>query len=50
MAREQKEADEREKAAEARKEAGFIAVSVGDGLSEIFKGLGADYIIEVARP
>ena len=46
MAREQKEADEREKAAEARKEAGFIAVSVGDGLSEIFKGLGADYIIE----
>ena len=25
---------------------GFIAVSVGEGLSEIFKGLGVDYIIE----
>lgn len=25
---------------------GFIAVSVGEGLNEIFKGLGADYIIE----
>jgi len=29
-----------------RKEAGFIAVSVGEGLNEIFKGLGVDYIIE----
>ena len=28
------------------KDVGFIAVSVGDGMSEIFKGLGADYIIE----
>lgn len=28
------------------KEVGFIAVSVGDGINEIFKGLGADYIIE----
>lgn len=28
------------------KDTGFIAVSVGDGLSEIFKGLGVDYIIE----
>lgn len=46
LAKEQKEADEKKKAAEERKEAGFIAVSVGDGLSEIFKGLGADYIIE----
>ena len=25
---------------------GFIAVSVGEGMSEIFRGLGADYIIE----
>ncbi|SDW03181.1 hypothetical protein SAMN05216391_101148 [Lachnospiraceae bacterium KHCPX20] len=25
---------------------GFVAVSIGDGLNEIFKGLGADYIIE----
>ncbi len=29
-----------------KKEAGFIAVSVGDGINEIFKGLGVDYIIE----
>ena len=32
--------------AEPRKKYGFIAVSVGEGLSEIFKGIGADYIIE----
>ena len=24
----------------------FIAVSIGDGLGEIFKGIGADYLIE----
>lgn len=29
-----------------RKEVGFIAVSVGDGINEIFKGLGVDYLIE----
>lgn len=29
-----------------RKAAGFIAVSIGDGMNEIFKGLGVDYIIE----
>lgn len=28
------------------KETGFIAVSVGAGINEIFKGLGVDYIIE----
>ncbi len=28
------------------KEVGFISVSVGDGLNEIFKSLGVDYIIE----
>ena len=28
------------------KEAGFIAVSAGEGLSEIFKDLGVDYVIE----
>ena len=28
------------------KDTGFIAVSVGDGLAEIFRSLGADYIIE----
>jgi hypothetical protein len=31
---------------EEPKEYGFIAVSVGDGMSEIFKSIGADYIIE----
>lgn len=30
----------------ARKNVGFIAVSIGDGLNEIFEGLGADYIIK----
>ena len=29
-----------------RKPVGYICVAAGDGLSEIFKGLGADYIIE----
>lgn len=44
--------DAERKAAEAqavpaeRKETGFIAVSIGEGLNEIFKGLGVDYIIE----
>ena len=28
------------------KEVGFIAVSVGEGINEIFKGLGVDYMIE----
>ena len=34
------------KKAEPRKEVGFIAVSIGEGMNEIFRGLGADYIIE----
>ena len=29
-----------------KKDAGFIAVSMGDGINEIFKGLGVDHIIE----
>ena len=41
----QKKAEE-EKAAQPAKEVGFLAVSVGDGLSELFKSLGVDYIIE----
>ena len=32
--------------AEPRKEVGFIAVSIGEGMNEIFRELGADYIIE----
>ena len=39
-------AQEAPKAEEPRKEYGFIAVSVGEGLSEIFKGIGVDYMIE----
>lgn len=39
------EADEA-KEDEPKKEFGFIAVSIGDGLNEIFRGLGADDIIE----
>ena len=31
---------------EPRKKDGFIAVSAGAGLSEIFKGLGVDYVLE----
>ena len=30
---------------EAPKEVGFIAVAAGDGMAEIFTGLGADYVI-----
>ena len=37
---------EPEKAAEPPKDFGFIAVSVGEGVNEIFKSLGVDYIIE----
>ncbi|MEF9941075.1 MAG: DAK2 domain-containing protein [Lachnospiraceae bacterium] len=35
-----------DKKLEPRKPMGFIAVSVGEGLNNIFKELGADYIIE----
>ena len=41
------EEDQKETAKdEPRKPYGFIAVSVGEGLGEIFKGIGADYLIE----
>ena len=39
-------AHEEKKPAEQRKAMGFIAVSIGAGMNEIFKELGADYIIE----
>ena len=41
-----KEQEQKKKPEMPHKEVGFIAVSVGEGMSEIFKGLGADYIIE----
>lgn len=34
------------KDAEPEKEMGFISVSVGEGINEVFRGLGVDYIIE----
>ena len=34
------------KADEPRKDMGFISVSIGEGMNEIFRGLGVDYIIE----
>lgn len=45
VAKEQKQAEEAKKAA-PRKPFGFIAVTMGEGLSEIFKGIGTDYLIE----
>lgn len=39
-------AHEEKKPAQPRKAMGFIAVSIGAGMNEIFKELGADYIIE----
>ena len=43
------EKEDKEKEAAAKKpprEAGFVAVSIGDGLKAIFEGLGVDYIVE----
>lgn len=37
---------EAKKKKEPRKPVGFIAVSIGDGMNEIFRELGVDYIIE----
>ena len=33
-----------------KKDMGFISVSIGEGVNEIFKGLGVDYIIEGGQP
>ena len=38
--------EEKAKAKAEQKEFGFIAVSIGEGLNQIFKELGVDYIIE----
>ena len=40
------EEQEAEEAPVEEKEMGFISVSIGEGINEIFKGLGVDYIIE----
>ena len=47
LAKEQAEADAaKKKESSERKEFGFISVSAGDGLDEIFKGLQVDYMIK----
>ena len=48
IAKEQKaeEKAQKAKAEEPRKPYGFIAVSIGEGFGEIFKGIGVDYLIE----
>ena len=43
---EQRSLMEEPEAEAPRKEMGFISVSIGQGINEIFKGLGVDYIIE----
>ena len=45
LAEQQKTEEEKKKTDEPKKKYGFIAVSVGEGLDEIFKGLNVDYII-----
>ena len=45
MAEKQKQEEAEAKKNEPKKKYGFIAVSVGEGLDEIFKGLNDDYII-----
>lgn len=42
----EKKADADEPASDKRKEYGFISVSVGEGMNDIFRDLGVDYLIE----
>ena len=46
VAAQQREEEAQEAAKEPPKKIGFIAVSIGAGLTDIFKGLGVDYLIE----
>ena len=47
VAREQEEVEEEEiKKHQEKKSVGFIAVSAGEGLDEIFQGVGVDYLIQ----
>ncbi len=46
IAKQQAEEKKQKKEAEPAKEMGFISVSIGEGINEIFRGLGVDYIIE----
>lgn len=42
----EKKADTKEPVSDKRKEYGFISVSVGEGMNDIFRDLGVDYLIE----
>lgn len=50
LAKEQAQEEERKEReasmAQPPKEIGFIAVSIGEGINEVFRGLGVDYLIE----
>lgn len=46
LAKQQAQDAAEKKSSEPRKPMGFIAVSIGEGLNNIFKELGVDYIIE----
>ena len=46
LAKEQAEHEAREAAQAPKKDVAFISVSIGEGIGEIFRGLGVDYIIE----
>lgn len=46
VAKQQAEEDQREEEPKEHKADGFVVVSAGDGLSDIFKDLGADEVIE----
>ncbi len=43
---EKEKAEEEDSRETPRKKFGFISVTIGDGMTEIFKGLGVDYLIE----
>ena len=44
--RKKKQKEEAKAAVGPKKDMGFIAVSIGEGVNEIFNGLGVDYMIE----
>lgn len=46
MSKQEEKTEEENDLPGPKKDVGFIAVSVGDGIGEIFKGLGVDHIIE----
>ena len=46
IAKEENEAKQKAKMKEPAKEMAFIAVSIGEGINEVFRGLGVDYLIE----